>query len=451
MAAAICLITGCAAQTSAPESSVVQAEGDTWNAGFSSYEIAWADGYLYIAGFHNGVEFTATRDTPRASAVWLDVDGVGVLLISVDCIALASDTVAEIRARLADFCADSGCASVNVTATHTHAGVDTLGLWGPEGVDGKNPDYMENLIQAAVDAAQSAYDNRTSGQLYYSAAETGPFQYDSRNPQVYDENLYQLRFVSDDAGVSGIRILSYGAHAESLGDDNTELSRDYPGVLCDYMYEQTGDNVLFLPGAVGGQIMMRTLYTGLYDVEENLNCVGEMLAQAILEQDTETLVAPTLAVSRVEFDAPLDNTLYLLYKFLGVLGNTIHDGDGATGYSVRSELSVLSLGDVSMLLLPGEIFPELVLGDSLGAGDPEALKDIAASFGYEKLITVGLTNDELGYIVPPSDFVLNEELPYISTVEDSAENHYEETNSIGPALAPIIADAARTAWENMQS
>ena len=65
------------------------------------------------------------------------------------------------------------------------------------------------------------------------------------------------------------------------------------------------------------------------------------------------------------------------------------------------------------------------------------LRDI---IGGEVMI-IGLANDELGYIVPPSDFLLNEEMPYLTDTNDyKHENHYEETNSVGPQTAVIIAD-----------
>lgn len=57
------------------------------------------------------------------------------------------------------------------------------------------------------------------------------------------------------------------------------------------------------------------------------------------------------------------------------------------------------------------------------------------------MLIVGLANDEIGYIVPPSDFMVNKEMPYIKkTMDYRGENHYEETNSIGLACANIIAE-----------
>ena len=148
---------------------------------------------------------------------------------------------------------------------------------------------------------------------------------------------------------------------------------------------------------------------------------------------------------------PLDNTLFFFYKFLGVLGNETSRGKSDTGYMIHSELGVLSLGSVTLALIPGEIFPELVSGQGLSDGDPEALKSIAARYGVERLLIVGLCNDELGYIIPPSDFLLNDELPYIESTKDSeGENHYEETNSIGKEAAACIAKAFESALKKQK-
>ena len=117
-----------------------------------------------------------------------------------------------------------------------------------------------------------------------------------------------------------------------------------------------------------------------------------------------------------------------------------------------------------LILMPGEIFPELVYGGMLegGTGDyykdphnPDAepidlLVDIAEATGrdfgdnYEDLIVLGQANDMMGYIVTPNDWLLHPTLPYISQYpQGSWRHHYEETNSAGPDTAYVIADTFR--------
>lgn len=108
-----------------------------------------------------------------------------------------------------------------------------------------------------------------------------------------------------------------------------------------------------------------------------------------------------------------------------------------------------------LLLLPGEIFGELVYGglltdetaDNPGAQNPRILVDIAADFGKSygednrNLVVVGQSNDMIGYIIPPNDFLLSPTAPYINGNKTGpGRSHYEETNSTGIGTAQLIAD-----------
>lgn len=435
------LLCGC-------ERTSVQTE-KIWSAGFGCAALSLpekSEQPLYIAGYHGGWEIAGVLDLQQVRALWLDDGENAMVLIAVDCVGLGSDTVQKIRAKLSDFCRETGCDQINVVATHTHAGVDTLGLWGPTALDGKNDDFMEILIEGAVSAAKMAYADRSRGTLQFSATETEGLQADSRMPEVFDRNLYQIRFVPDDPAQNAIRLISFAAHAEALRGDNTLVSRDYPGVVCDTVTAQTGDDAIYLPGAIGGLVMTPIMSEKTFDAEENLYLTGEKIAEAVLAAENWRSLKPSLSMARIEWETPLENTIFLYYKFLGILGNDVRQSLTGT-YYLQTELSALRLGDVSLALLPGEIFPELVTGTGNNA-DPEPLKSIAAGFGVEELIIVGLANDEIGYIVPPSDYVVDGELPYFREAEG---DHYEETNSVGANCAADLADAFYQALEKLKS
>lgn len=423
--------------------------GDSWYAGFGKRQILpdpESDEPLYIAGYHNGLEITGVLDYCEARAVWLDTGEDGILLVGVDCVALDSGTVKEIREALKDI---PNCAAIHVYATHTHAGIDTLGLWGPIGVDGKNSAYMDALIKAAAEAGREASENRTKGKLYFGYAKTEEMYRDSRDPIVYDENLYQLRFRAD-SGNGHIRLFSYGAHPESLRGNNTLLSRDYAGMLCDKITEQTGDHTLFAPGAIGGLIMTKEFINASTErgAVRNRNYTANRLVNYALSitEDSEEELSPSLVCKTESCVVPMDNTAFWLYKLLGILGNTAVRTDSATGYGVETEVSLLCLDTLAVALVPGEIFPELVYGGEYGdAGaqkeNPKPLAQSAKEHGWDTLLVIGLANDEIGYIVPPSDFLVHPKMPYFEKItDDKGENHYEETNSIGPTCAGVIAD-----------
>ena len=440
----VLLCGGCKETNNQEAQLLLESEGTQWYCGFgiSTIELPENDEPLYIAGYNNGMEISEVRDLCQARAVWLDTGAEGVLLIGIDCVALDSGTVAKIRASLVDI---PNCAGIQVYSTHTHGGVDTLGLWGPVGIDGKNSGYQQKLIKAADAAGREAVARRTGGKLYYGAVDTAGMYRDSRDPQVYDSNLYQLRF-SPENGNPGMRMYFYGAHAEALRGANSRLSRDYPGLLCDGVTEATGDQAIFFPGAIGGLIMTKAFVPDADSgpgAEENLLITGEKLVEYALSIEQEIAVAPRVKLSRVEFTVALDNPVFLLYRLLGILNNRAVKAESATGYGVRTELSVLLLDGIGLCLMPGEIFPELVYGGSLQPEmDPMPLVKMAEAYGVEQLLVVGLSNDEIGYIVQPSDFMINEQMPYLERILDiKGEDHYEETNSVGPECAQEVASA----------
>ena len=123
------------------------------------------------------------------------------------------------------------------------------------------------------------------------------------------------------------------------------------------------------------------------------------------------------------------------------------DEAGETGYGLKTRLSVIRLGDTALLLLPGEIFPELVWGggrenpSNPGADNPEPLASLMERYGLTDFFPVGLADDELGYIVTPNDFLTDPAAPYLHDAEpEDGSRHYEETNSVGVACARKIAE-----------
>ena len=452
-----------------------------WTVGFGAHRIIPADleeNPLYIAGYDSDRKTSLILDNStlevygeypelwqedpydygQARAVFLSTEEGGTLFLGIDCVAISGNYVDRIREALSDVSKEKNCVTVNVYATHSHAMPDTLGLWGPLGIDGKEEAYMELLVEAAIRAGTQALEETHKGRLYYGSVEIEEsFLRDSRYPFVFDPDLHQIRFEGEDG--YGVRMYFYGAHAESMRGANRILSRDFPGVLCDLVTAETGDQTLFLPGAIGGLLMTQE-FVQPFDAVENLQITGKALAEYALSitPESEEELQPVMQFARTEISVPLDNNAFLYYQFLGILKCNAVKGESRTGYHVRSEMALVRLDSLSIALIPGEIFPELVYGGKYGFAasekeNPTALVDICAEYGMdgEKLLIIGLANDELGYIVPPSDFLVHRTNPYLQkTMDTLGENHYEETNSVGPECANVIADGFRKLAELLQ-
>ena len=91
-------------------------------------------------------------------------------------------------------------------------------------------------------------------------------------------------------------------------------------------------------------------------------------------------------------------------------------------------------------MIPGEIYPELVLGKVQDPVDPGADFPDApiepAIYGQLKgkhKMMIGLGNDEIGYIIPKRQW--DEKAPFCYGLKKA---QYGEENSVGPDTAPII-------------
>lgn len=404
-----------------------------------------ADEIHYVAGYQGGLAADGVLDLPRVKAAFLRYGSRLYLLFSVDCVGLAAGTVERIRERVGSFYPE---AEIHVAATHDHAGMDTLGLWGETGIDGKNPHDMESLLSAACTAAAFAYDDMRPGQFYFSAVDCADLLEDTRAPVVYDGNAYVFRFVPDNGGAD-TRLLLFPSHAEALGG-NTMLSADFPAYIAQTIAAETGGRILYFPGAIGGLLRTAELSD---DPIENCRLTGETIARRILACETEVPLNRAVSIATEKIRVSCDNVLFRGMRFLGVLDNDVTAAHGKV--TIHTTVSLLQIGDKRILLLPGEIFPELVYGTDPAftpanpdAADPTPLVEILG----DDLLVIGLCDDEIGYIVPPSDFLLDENAPYLVTPprDHNGENHYEETNSAGPDAAWAIEKAVRALAKQIQ-
>jgi len=424
-------------------------KGTAWTAGFSQVELVppgMDNNIYYMAGYSIDKPITGVLDYPMARALWLDDNSGtgGIIIATVDCIGLPRVDVEKIRSMLKDFQKETGCRSINIIATHTHAGVDTLGIWGPAGMSGRSPLFMQVVYNGVVEAVTRAYESRLKGKLFYGSAVTEDIQNDSRLPHVFDSAIHCLRF-EPDSGAGGIRIINYAAHPEALRSRNTLLSADFPAYMAEFIKQESSDDTIFIPGAIGGLINTKRQYD---DNGEELSSVdsviltGRKLADYVLSIKEERELTPDIAVFHKEISIPLDNNMYITMAFLGVLKAQTLPRGGRYNISMVTEAGFLVLGDLKIFLVPGELFPELAYGaaEVNARLNPPALAEIAG----EEFLVFGLCNDEIGYIVTPSDFLLHEEYPYfLDGIDEFGKSRYEETNSVGPLAAERIINALR--------
>jgi hypothetical protein len=105
----------------------------------------------------------------------------------------------------------------------------------------------------------------------------------------------------------------------------------------------------------------------------------------------------------------------------------------------RTELAVFKIGPVSFVTVPGEIYPEIINGGiEAPEGNDFGIEPVEVPPVREKMpgkykFVVGLANDEIGYIIPKSQWDVNAPFTY-----GREKSPYGEENSPGPETAPVL-------------
>ena len=429
--------------------------GNGYRAGFATDEIMpdLSSGKTYwIAGHGSGHKMEGVLTPVYISAVWLDCgNDEGMIWLGADIVGLTRVEVNKIRSMVMASSKIKGCKCINFSCTHSHSGIDTLGYWGKPNLvnipsDGKDPEYMDMLMNKAVKVAEEAYANRKEGKLY-----TGDIRIEGgletrRGFLDMHEILTRFRFVPAD-GSAETWIMNFGAHPNSLGGSNRMLSGEYPYFMREQIMAEKGANVLFGIGAIGA------MDAAELDKDDNVNCIklqAKMIADAAMKIDNDKELTAEMKIMQQPFYLPVGNYVLTLLAMRKVMSfNAYPCKESDIGIAMMTEMTYMSFGGKKVLLLPGESFVSTVYGgyksaetSPTGKGgeiNPTPLAEIA---GEPEMVVFGVSNDMTGYVVPPNDFILNPTQPYLNGYRDKFDlNHYHETNSMGMAAQQVIADA----------
>jgi hypothetical protein len=432
-------------------------------AGFGVVDITppLGDKPVYMAGFGNNRKATRVHDPLMARAVVLQHQNEKLALVSLDIVGFFHPNVAQARKRLPGF------RYVLITSTHNHEGPDTLGLWGPDRLrSGVDQAYMKQIEDGIVRAVQTAEQALQPASARIGTARAPELLHDGREPYIKHDELVAIEFLSGQGQRAGI-VVQWNCHPETLGSRNTELSADYVGYTVKQLQERYHCPVVYLTGTVGG--LMTSLHVeitneqgkklddGTYEKTERYGRRVAQAAEQALAKAGPVQLTPFQVRSRDVF-IPMVNKFYLLGRQMGVLNRPafLWTGDiyraeplaettSSRPLCMRTEVAWLRLGDLDVAAIPGEIYPELVLGQVQDPPDSNAdFPDAAIEPAiYQQLrgpyrMLIGLANDEIGYIIPKRQW--DEKPPFCY---GRTKTQYGEVNSVGPDTAPILCRAFR--------
>ena len=310
--------------------------------------------------------------------------------------------------------------SLVISSDHSHAGQDLIGAWGfvPD-------DYLRFVHDQAVKAFTRAIRGMQRARITEGAVQTPGScdpkrilnnQFDCTDPVIgrVDDELRVLQ-AKDQRGRVIASVVNFAAHATVMGSGNTLVSPDWPGVVARYLEEKYGGVGLVLVADVGRSQPNRSDCTaaelaaakagatGAYDVDTR-----QASESCKLSKYTRTIMSyavPAFGGATPLTGSGIQSTTYFIHDVSdsAALFGADYAGDAAgipiarkiippylAGTVLGTWVSVFRVGTIVITTSPGEAYPNV----------REQL--MAQVKGPRRYWTVGLANDQLGYLIAPT-------------------------------------------------
>jgi len=390
----------------------VDAFGAPIQAGFSKKKIT-PPRFSWLGGRYPCRPALIVHDDLWVKALALkDEKGGSVIFVSVDTIGLLPDEIEKILSSVQKF----DRSKIFISATHTHAGPDTLGLWGP-GIGripfktGKDDAYLDFLRQQVHRAIFEATVNLGSGAIRFSRGRI-PRYIASRpnNPADEDFSVMQVLVKGEYGNNFPVTMVNVGAHPDIL--NSVYVSQDFPYYLETYLKVLMNGETMFVPRAIGGMELEDSSGRRPASLARKF---GEELAASVYFSLVKYPIVPERAeitVKTLPICAAIENKNFLFAAKTGVISNFFENN------TVVVPVSLITIGPARMVTVPGELFPNIwQCIEPLMEGRPN--------------FCFGLTNGELGYILSAEDF-------------NSGQHPYHVTMSIGPSFGRQVQETLKT-------
>lgn len=307
-----------------------------------------------------------------------------------------------------------------ICCTHSHAGPDTLGLWGfalfklfpiKSGIDVGYMMRLEHLIVKTINELKD--DGGEPVTFKIAEFETDPsITENARKGGIKEDKGIIIQLIKNN-GHPLCTLINFACHPEALWFKNKYLSPDYVHFVREELTSHDTGTPLFFSGALGGMVTVRGADVAKNQKErlELAKNTGISIAKAGLDalHDVQTSKIDSLHVQRKVIHIPVENFNFKLAQRLGLLNREFFNNE------IRSEVNLVQLGPLQIVTNPGETLPEVGL----------QVKDLMTA-KYKCIFALG--SDELGYILEPEMF-------------KNKEYKYEASMSCGSKTATIMLDA----------
>ena len=359
-----------------------------------------------IPGGFRAVPGQMIHDKLYAKAFAVQGDADPIVMVVLDTLMLDKEFADPIRQGIAEAIGVTS-ANVSVGAVHIHTGGPVVSLYDSVRDDA----YCEFMVKRAVTAGIMAYRRMADARIGAASSNVEGISFNRRfrmksgkvvtnpgflNPDIVesvdiiDPELLVLRVDHADGTPMGV-IMNYTLHTDTVGRPGgvRGFSADYPAVACKALRKELGQDLgfLFLQGTSGNVNHFNVTKSGPEQL--NYQSIGEILAKEILAlypgietNDTAKVVCTssfdtsrTRRPTQEECDAI--GIPDILQEMLPVVG--VPDED------VTFEMWTAMIGDITINMLPGELFCRFGL-------------DVKTKGGCKYTLISELSNTSIGYV-----------------------------------------------------
>ncbi|WP_111308047.1 hypothetical protein [Confluentibacter sediminis] len=444
---------------------------DTWNDTNNDFEYHEEDGDTYndnnnngkfdafwIAGMSNAKPAQGVHDDVWARAMVVDDGKSRIAMVSIDAIGFLNGNVIDIRSQIPK---ELHIDYVLIASTHTHESNDLVGIWGKDMLhSGVNTDMLDYVKKQTIAAIIEASKKTKPARLVFAEDLSGKDSLlikDTRKPIVKATGVHVMQVLDIETNKTLGTLINWSNHPETLWSQNLLISSDFPhyireavenGVYSDgkLMQEGLGGVAIYFTGVIGGlmaphpSIAIPDPFTDSLYAEptyQKTKALGDQIALMTLkalQNNGDTINTSSINLTAKTIRLPLQNNTFKIASGIGLIKMGMPEY-----FKTRTEVAAITIGPALFLSIPGEIYPEIVFG---GIEAPEGqdfniqpieIPAIQNFIKHKHTFYLGLSNDEIGYIIPKSEWDV--EKPYLYNDD---RHTYGEGNSLGPETAPMI-------------
>jgi hypothetical protein len=343
-------------------------------------------------GARKGAPATGVHDSIFVKAAALEVGPQLIIFVTADLLIIPPNITDSVVHLLAG--KGFRREQLFLAATHTHS---SLGGWGPgfvakqfAGEENKNLEKWLTLkiSKAVIQAVDDLKPAKIASGNFKAASFTRNRLVGEIGTKNNDFSFIYLEQINDKKAVIG----SFAAHSTTLGDENMEISADYPGYWARKMENTSVDYALFFAGSMGSQSPVSK-----GEGFDKPKFLGEALADSLnnylpaVEPAAKTVLFPvTLKLPLPEYHIRLSRhrnlSTFLSKKLMPLPENPC--------------LQAIRLGKTVWITTPSDFSGEYAL----------QIKNQLTAEGFDSNVT-SFNGSYLGYIIPGKYFYLDKYEP----------------------------------------